>query len=1582
MKKISKRILAILLSVLLVIVSLPFTAITALADNESDLLSAMTQFENKAKELRSGDTPVLFTNLSETYAKYVDVCNLYERQISDDWRIEKPTDDEVTDALSAYNTEFAKMQTWTPKTGTFAPKIGSGYAQPTSDYYANVLYSDGASQTNWFANGNGRVGQAYNANLISWDYWNTIAAFYANNVLLYDGKTAPKFPVVAGFTTGHHGSYSKSSALVVENITLSNGELDLQGEWEGSLNGYNNNDHEDLVTVPAWTNIDSSYSAYSTISNIAHTHNRPPTNADENYANRNEGKYQIYRNAVKFEPSSFNNSYMTIETTYWAAGIGFYYWNGTGNTTRFSDGQTWTNNIISDNGSDINGHDNDGNDIYIINYKKLVDAINKCLTKNAEYLPSTEITTDNLTAFREGSLEPIFNALNTAMNFDPQNDYDYSSGIRNAVAECGGDIDELSNTLTTVSPNAYDAKAKELNVAIEAYKAKINSHKLWSDMYPAYRWYITAQKYADAYKYGNRTDFDPTIDDVTTRLIAATNNMEEMSTDYSYINKKIFPGDETEEEKKPKYNAGFNNLVYAGTLPAYASGQDYERRDYPPEYVEMYFKDYGSTGWHGGPMTYLWIPYTVAVFDGDGNTEMNVPAMVGYSRHEGGLSWENNGYLYSYFSCSDELLFKNEFWTQATTATDAEILSYNKAISGNNAAQNIRLNVSESSIPSLNSYDRSDHGRNQDDTFAYIANTLQIVEPSEFENEPDNSIDKYLKVYTKMNIGFDDYWHENKGILGSKDMYNTYLSENAETDSALFTGAISIYVINYAPVKALSKNNESLLTANDFDISNYLEGGLEEYFKEMDKLTEVDPRNYNYDNDTYIASATQCATDIKNLMAATKLSPTVAPEDNEDLGGCVKDESTTASSGNEGDEGYNPDAYYTNLENVLDTVETDQGCYNNDVWQDYSDAVAAARAAMYEIADPVEYETIDGIQVPTKYKGYYQTKEVIDNLRIAIEKAAEHLTPENSHHLYRFVNQAYDSTKFASIGNFSCSKNVLHEPDTADMDVYNALAVAYDSIDFSKYASRGISTIKSGKSAFDEILLTDISYTDDEDAIHNMTPEEVAHNDAMRAVCEKRNADINAILEMKAQMKAQAIADAVAAGKTDEEIEYIVEHLFDGQPGPAQALVDSGITELLEAINNANKNSGAFTPDKHVTVRTAYVQPSGQAIYNVEVLAEAVHYGELYSVVGSNILEGNTVDYWSVDIDGKTTKFADDGSGTFETFVTNNMTITAWYTPSAGENQSDVSISNAIGNPIHKFAADNDESITLVDNNTIKVGDSDYEIVNTSSYKIDSWTANGEAFTGTKTVGELAKDGKLELKPVTHRVLGSYEVYLDGKKIYSQLPYDYHYYHLNKAEGSECLALYVNGKYFPVSYSSDYDFYANVLFENFFSIYYNSENDSFYRKFRQNGSTVTEKIDLNDDDEYRIKYKLPFTVNVVEQDSEDATKWILRATFTKDIAGDVDGATVKNAVVTEAGVLYSFNSLTAEQLTIDNVGDADLGVARYVSPKQMGNNQYSVRINTENGTRYARSYIKYQYEFNGKTISAISYGDIVICEKP
>ena len=1582
MKKLSKRILAIILSALLVIVSLPFTAITALADNESDLLAAMTQFENRVNEISAGASPVVYTNLMNTYEKYVDVCGLYERQVSDDWRIEKPTDDEVTDALSAYNTEYAKMQRWNAKTGTFAPKIGTAYAQPTSDYYANVLYSDGASQNNWYKNGNGRVGQAYNANLISWDYWNTVAAFYANNVLLYDGKTKPKFPVVAGFTTGHHGSsYNKSSALVIENITLSNGDLDLVGDWEGSLNGYNDNDHDDLVTVPAWTNIDASYSSYSTISNVANSHNRPPTDASENYANRTSGKYQIYRNAIEFEPSSFNNSYTTIETTYWAAGIGFYYWNGTGNATRFSDGQSWNNNIISDNGSDINGHDNDGNDIYIINYKKLVDAINKCITKNLDYLPSATISEDNLADFRAGSLEPIFTALESAMALDPQNDYDYASNIKSAVIECGEDIDEISSTLATISPNAFAAKAKELNNAIENYKAKINSHKVWSNMYTAYRWYITAQKYFDAYRYGGRTSFNPSIDEVTTNLIAATNNMDEMSTDYNYINKKVFPGDELEEAKTDKYNAGFKNLVYAGTLPAYASGQDYERRDYPPEYVEMYFKDYGSTGWHGGPMTYLWIPYTVAVYDGDGDAEMNVPAMVGYSRHEGGLSWENNGYLYSYFSCTDGLDFKNDYWTQATTSGNAEILSYNKAISGNDAAQNHILNVSSSNVPGVNSYDRSDHGRNQDDPFAYIANTLLIDEPGEFETKPSDSLDKYLKVYTSMQIGFDDYWHENKGLLGTKDMYNTYLSEEAaDDDSEYYQGSIAVYVINYAPVKTLEKNNESLLMDNGFDISDYLEGGLEEYFKEMDKLTTVDPRNYDYDNDSYATSSTQCAEDIMNLMSQTKLSPTVAPEDNEEIGKCEKDESTTASTGEEGEEGFNPEAYYTNLENVLDIVETDQGCYNNDVWGDYSQAVQAARDVMASIADPIEY---DEHNIPTKYKGYSESKETIDALRKAIEEASKELTPENSHHLYQFVNQSYNSTLFENVGNFSCNKNALHEPDTADMDTYNALAIAYDSLDFSKYTSSGVNKIKAGKAGFDEVLLTDISYTDDEDELHEMTPEQIAHNNAMKAVSTKRNEAMNAILEMKAQMKADAIAQAVAEGKTDEEIDEIIEHLFDGMPNPAQALVDNGIAELLEAIYDANEDATEEThTTRHIQVNAGYIDENGNSV-KTNVYDEDVKYGAQYLVAGGDLYIDGDVDFWSVEIDGNETKLADDGTGTYQTYVTNDMIITGWYTPQpAGDNQAAISISNAVGSPLHTFAVDLNETIELVDNNNIKVGGREFEIRDTSSYKIDSWTVNGNAFTGSALASDLVKNGKINIKPVTHRVLGNYDVYLDGVKIYRQLQYDYHYHNLNMAEGADCLALYVNGQYIPVNYSGAYDFYSNCLFENFWSLQYNAEDDEYYRLHKVGNETVAEKVNVNADDAYRIKNKLPFTVNTVEQDSEDNTKWILRATFTKNLAGNSDGARVKNAVVTEAGVLYTFNNLTSEELVIENLNDAEMGIAKYVSAKQMENNQYSVRINTANGTRYARSYIKYQYEFEGKTISAISYGDIVICEKP
>ena len=126
MKKLSKRILASLLAALLIITSVPFTALAA--DGDLDFIkSAISEYEAKMDG-------TVYTNMKNAYDKYITAKEYaYAYEYGHDSSLD------LVSAANALSDATAQMAKWT-KAEITSPTFTYGTAVP-SDYVKGVVYA-------------------------------------------------------------------------------------------------------------------------------------------------------------------------------------------------------------------------------------------------------------------------------------------------------------------------------------------------------------------------------------------------------------------------------------------------------------------------------------------------------------------------------------------------------------------------------------------------------------------------------------------------------------------------------------------------------------------------------------------------------------------------------------------------------------------------------------------------------------------------------------------------------------------------------------------------------------------------------------------------------------------------------------------------------------------------------------------------------------------------------------------------------------------------------------------------------------------------------------------------------------------------------------------------------------------------------------------------------------------------------------------------------------------------------------------------------------------------------------------------
>lgn len=256
--KLSKRILSVFLSVLMVVVSIPFASVTALADEKSDLETAITAYTDKMAAIKNGK---VYTNMLNAYNAYMAAIKAL-----DAYNYGTGAASSLTTAKNNLVSATSAMTEFTAYKGTAK---GYHYNSEAVGGYDNLLYCSKNTQvgSNYVTTGNcnAKVFLPYVA------------------VMLYDG-TDTGYPTVAEVVSVR--SWGSYQTYILDSIYLSNPEtLTLKHNWYGYTSGTGN-------TYMSWPNKTSS--SYD----IAYT-----TGGDSNYQTSNSTT-RFYNNEVYYNGTS------------------------------------------------------------------------------------------------------------------------------------------------------------------------------------------------------------------------------------------------------------------------------------------------------------------------------------------------------------------------------------------------------------------------------------------------------------------------------------------------------------------------------------------------------------------------------------------------------------------------------------------------------------------------------------------------------------------------------------------------------------------------------------------------------------------------------------------------------------------------------------------------------------------------------------------------------------------------------------------------------------------------------------------------------------------------------------------------------------------------------------------------------------------------------------------------------------------------------------------------------------------------------------------------------------------------------
>ncbi len=973
--------------------------------NYSTLDAAIDAYEELIIGMSGSGYNGMLNNLADGYEAYKDAIAAF----NDGTAAEKES------ARVALNAAITKMTAFSEITGNHTPIYGSDSSgNPTpveSDYFSNVVYTDASASDNFYEEGFVKMKQR---RVGLWVYGADAYIYYPNTVLLYDGKTTPTVPVVAGFINSEK-LYSVNMLYLNESMNSFNL---TNNWWRGATN-------KSSLQWPETVYNETDCIPIDTTNTDEHTY---AETLNEDYTDTRT-TYRMYKNALELS-SAPSSTYTCYSSTGWVMNGQYTY--------------------ISDDYQINISLNNAGPDIVVIDYAKLIDALKDASNNstNKSYL------SDIRSKYSQGGLENLFRAYDSATSLNPNtgstyygHPYNYSGSAENmdeAALQCATDIDNSVKLLGNIKLSTTDAKYDRIVEAIKAYEAKMDSMtNVYTNLEDAYDAYLVAVEYADAYKYGNRTaasDFtNPSLDECAVALETATEAMQPFTNltwdgvaHYGNANEAVNGGQNilfcsqsgSWQAQTKKFYLNIDYFVPSSVVTLY----DGVNNPYYP--IALRFKNNTAVG-----TAWAYLDYVEA-------------SSSLFSLHEGWRGYKdekNNGGTVYYFLEPNSTNYSTGNWSDDSVGKQAGyVVGYDR----NN--------------PTYTGYHKNK------DTFRYYYNRMY------FDYSSGLFTNDYYEKTTSVSIASDGAWDKGEAKHESTRPTTSSITSNADAYTINYkplrdklVNVSESWVSDGIRIKDYQEgglkdwfNKIDILT--EIDPNQY------------DEASHPNGYNYSGAGENYSGysglegAVVHCADDIEGALIQTSSMSETIPEGVEDTttSGDVFDETTRELlpiSENNG--------AYTNLKIALEEVKTapsKQGCIKNTVWSDYNDAIADAEEAMYVIANQKSGSSEYGDK-----EGY--TDNTVNALATALDNAIQNLyVLSNSEHPLLFSYEEYSTYDLY----FQCCSNNAHILDgTTHSTVipasreagqaYETLGMVYATLDRTKYSD--LETIDNGKAVYDQV---------------------------------------------------------------------------------------------------------------------------------------------------------------------------------------------------------------------------------------------------------------------------------------------------------------------------------------------------------------------------------------------------------------------------------------------------------------------------------------------------------------------------------
>ncbi|MBE6816484.1 MAG: hypothetical protein E7520_02130 [Ruminococcaceae bacterium] len=472
-----KKTLAVILSVLMVMTTVPFASLTALAEDDA----AITAYNSAVDAYASKMDGTVYTGMGTAYAAFVDANEAYDAYVYG-----QGTASALTSATNSLVTATNNMSAWTKSVANASVYSRDKTTTAINNNYAkNILYAEKQDTL---------VDEGSNANV------RVQIQYGANNVLMYDGTNDILFPVAvfyfydaAGFSSRKMFTMYPSNGDNVQRPADSS-DFRLQGQWKGKM---------DYGTAD-W---DYAYSQTDLIPGYQYDSGLTPDGAP----NGNRNKWNYFANYMKYVggANGFTDGLKTLHPSWYAY-----------------TGYSSTNNRVDH-------YLNNAGNIYIIDYATALAAINtKTYLAQADdyksnglaaYMNAYDALTVDLASY-DYSSNTATTAANVASSLasaaatvnattSPDSDAGYTA-LRAAMTASkvayseGNDDNYYPSNYWTTFKNAYEAAQDNMtNLPSNGYSTSAAAQTLADRLNTAYNNLINSVQNADT------TALESAIDD-------------------------------------------------------------------------------------------------------------------------------------------------------------------------------------------------------------------------------------------------------------------------------------------------------------------------------------------------------------------------------------------------------------------------------------------------------------------------------------------------------------------------------------------------------------------------------------------------------------------------------------------------------------------------------------------------------------------------------------------------------------------------------------------------------------------------------------------------------------------------------------------------------------------------------------------------------------------------------------------------------------------------------------------------------------------------------------------------------------